>query len=107
MDVRIENKPEAMYVRLSGEIDHHSARPIREQVDSAVEMLKPKKLCLDFKEVTFMDSSGIGFIMGRYRLIKLYKGELEIINISDRIKKVIQLSGLDRLDIKIEAEVIR
>ncbi|HHV50380.1 MAG TPA: anti-sigma factor antagonist [Candidatus Avimonas sp.] len=101
MDVKIENLPEVMFVRLSGEIDHHNARQIREQVDSAVEMHKPKKLCLDFKDVTFMDSSGIGFIMGRYKLIQLYEGSLEIINISDTINRVIKLSGIDKLNIKI------
>jgi len=101
MDVKIENLPEVMFVRLSGEIDHHNARQIREQVDSAVEMHKPKKLCLDFKDVTFMDSSGIGFIMGRYKLIQLYEGSLEIINISHTINRVIKLSGIDKLNIKI------
>lgn len=103
MDVKIENLPEGMFIRLSGEIDHHNARQIREQVDSAVEMHKPKKLCLDFKDVTFMDSSGIGFIMGRYKLIQLYEGSMEIINLSDSINRVIKLSGLDKLDIKIKA----
>jgi stage II sporulation protein AA (anti-sigma F factor antagonist) len=56
MEVKIENRPEGLYVRLCGEIDHHSARKIREQVDSAIEMFRPAKLCLDFKDVTFMDS---------------------------------------------------
>jgi stage II sporulation protein AA (anti-sigma F factor antagonist) len=107
MEVKIENRPEGLYVRLCGEIDHHSARKIREQVDSAIEMFRPAKLCLDFKEVSFMDSSGIGLIMGRYRLIQLYQGSLEIINISERIKKVVSLSGIDRLDIKIRSLTAR
>ena len=103
MGVRVENTPEKI-VWLSGEIAHHTARQIREQVDNAVEMLKPKRLCLDFGEVGFMDSSGIGLIMGRYRLIQLYGGDLEIINASERVRKVIQFAGLERLHVLKEKE---
>jgi|LSQX01.3.fsa_nt_gb stage II sporulation protein AA (anti-sigma F factor antagonist) len=104
MGVRIENTPQKMIAWISGEIDHHTARQIREQVDNAVEMLKPKHLCLDFSDVGFMDSSGIGLIMGRHRLIQLYGGTLEVVNASERIGKVIRLAGLDRLNIFKEAE---
>ena len=94
MDVKIENLPEVMFVRLSGEIDHHNARQIREQVDSAVEMHKPKKLCLDFKDVTFMDSSGIGMIIGRYKKLHNIGGKIGVINISPKIKRIFEMSGL-------------
>ena len=50
---------------LSGEIDHHSAKTIREEIDLAVSEQIPKELWLDFRDVSFMDSSGIGLVMGR------------------------------------------
>ena len=71
MVVRIENTPAGLTAWLSGELDHHAAGTIREQVDHAVERYHPRELTLDFSGVGFMDSSGIGLVMGRYRLMKL------------------------------------
>lgn len=99
MALRMENTSGGLTVWLSGELDHHSARLMREQIDAAVERSKPVCLCLDFSDVGFMDSSGIGLIMGRYRLMQLYSGKLEVTGTSERIKKVIRLAGLDKLNI--------
>lgn len=99
MALRIENATDGLTVWLSGELDHHSARLMREQIDAAVERTKPEHLCLDFSDVGFMDSSGIGLIMGRYRLMQLYNGKLEVTGTSERIQKVIRLAGLDKLNI--------
>ncbi len=99
MALRMENAPDGLTVWLSGELDHHSARRLREDIDAAVERMKPSRLRLDFGGVAFMDSSGIGLIMGRYRLMQLYGGTLEITGASERIRKVIRLAGLDRLNV--------
>ena len=88
-------------VYLKGEIDHHASLIIREDIDKYIDNRKIKNILFDFKDVSFMDSSGIGFIMGSYKLIQLYEGSLEIINISDTINRVIKLSGIDKLNIKI------
>lgn len=90
-----------MTVRLGGEIDHHNAGLLRESIDSSAERKLPKKLILDFSKVGFMDSSGIGLIMGRYRLIKELGGELEVIGASPQIKRVIKLAGLERLGLNV------
>lgn len=97
MLVRIEMKETEMIARLSGEIDHHHAGEIRSEIDEAVTSAQPAVLVLDFREVTFMDSSGIGLIMGRYKSVSAYGGELVIANISVGMKKVIRLAGLDKL----------
>ena len=86
-----------MTALLSGEIDHHVAGNIRNTIDDAVIMDKPNELILDFKEVTFMDSSGIGLVMGRYKLIAEHNGKLTVKGTSPQIKKVMKLAGLDRL----------
>ena len=57
----------------------------------------PEILVLDFKDVTFMDSSGIGLVMGRYKLMQSMDGELRIQNVSSHMKKVMRLAGLDKL----------
>lgn len=82
---------------LSGEIDHHSAKTIREEIDLAVGEQIPKELWLDFRDVSFMDSSGIGLVMGRVRLMELHGGQVVVSNPSAHISKVMRLSGIDRL----------
>ena len=82
---------------LSGDIDHHTAAVMREIIDQTVESSLPQKLIVDFKDVTFMDSSGIGLVMGRYKLMRSINGEIEVRNVSSHIKKVMKLAGLDLL----------
>ena len=75
---------------LIGEIDHHGAGKLREEIDTMLERNHPDTLILDFREVTFMDSSGIGLVMGRYRLIREWNGSVEIHNPAPSIKKVMR-----------------
>ena len=86
-----------MTAYIMGEIDHHSAKEIREEIDANIESLLPELLLLDFKDVTFMDSSGIGLVMGRYKLMRTIGGEVKVTNVSAHIKKVMRLAGLDKL----------
>ncbi len=82
---------------LSGELDHHSIRPIREDIDSAISDHHPASLALDFHDVTFMDSSGIGLILGRCKLMGGIGGTTSIQNPPPHIKRVLRLSGIDRI----------
>lgn len=97
MDVKLEFNGQVVTAFLSGEIDHHVVKPVREEIDCFVEGAMPKLLLLDFTEVTFMDSSGIGLVMGRYKLMKSIGGEVKVTNPTPHIKKVMKLAGLDRL----------
>ena len=85
--------------KLSGEIDHHIAPQIRGDIDAQCERSRPSRLVLDFGKVGFMDSSGIGLIMGRYRMISLLGGRLEVVNIPPNLKKIFVLSGLENLGV--------
>lgn len=85
--------------RLSGEIDHHIAPLLRSEIDSKCESSRPTRLVLDFGSVGFMDSSGIGLVMGRYRMISLLGGRMEVVNIPPGIRKIFALSGLDDLGV--------
>ncbi|HBN81850.1 MAG TPA: anti-anti-sigma factor [Ruminococcaceae bacterium] len=105
MNVRLVLKDGTLTARLSGEIDHHSAQAVRENIDETAGKTKPKRLILDFAHVTFMDSSGIGLIMGRYKLMQLLGGALVIANLPPKIEKVVSLAGLDRLA-KFEKDVV-
>lgn len=95
--IELKTEPQRLTAYLSGEIDHHRAKALREEIDFAVREQYPPTVVLDFRGVTFMDSSGIGLIMGRARLMEEYGGTLEIHNPSQQIRKVLRISGADRL----------
>ena len=97
MSVEIKTSRDTVTAYLSGELDHHSAKEMREAVDNAVELNMPSKLVLDFKGVSFMDSSGIGLVMGRYRNLIKTGAQLYITGASPQIYKVMKLAGIERL----------
>lgn len=97
MPVVIDCNESTITAFLSGELDHHCAKNIRDEIDECIEKNKPPELVLDFKNVTFMDSSGIGLVMGRYRMMQMHGGKVTVRNASLHIRKVMRLAGLDRL----------
>ena len=97
MLVDINVTGEVVIAHLKGEIDHHTAREMREAIDSAIELNMPSLLMLDFSAVSFMDSSGIGLVMGRYRNLLKSGAELHITGVSPNIYKVMRLAGLEKL----------
>lgn len=97
MSVRIDTTGEVVTAYLSGDIDHHSASQMREAIDTAIRSNAPTLLVLDFSDVTFMDSSGIGLVMGRYRASRPYGAEIIVTNTPDSIYKIMKLAGIERL----------
>ena len=96
-----ETKDNLIIVRLNGDLDHHVARDIKDEVDGLIVMNRINRVAFDFKNVSFMDSSGIGLIMGRYALMQRIGGELCLKSPNERVMKILKLAGLDRI-IKIE-----
>lgn len=90
---------ELLIAYINGDIDHHSACEMRESIDYEISVYKPKHLILDFKGVSFMDSSGIGLVMGRYRLMQNFKGTLEVRGVSKQTKKLFELAGIGSIAI--------
>ncbi|MBO7217370.1 MAG: anti-sigma factor antagonist [Clostridia bacterium] len=103
MSVDIKSVGELLTVLLSGEIDHHTAKDIREKIDEAIEFNMPSLVIMDFGGVTFMDSSGIGLVMGRYKILVKKGAKLNLTNLPPNIYKVMKLAGIERLA-KIEKE---
>lgn len=99
MGVRIEFRDGILTAFVEGDIDHHTAKDIREKIDESISSKGPKFTNLDFEKVQFMDSSGIGLIMGRYKLMATSGGKLKVINIPKRIERMVKLSGLMKLGI--------
>ena len=95
VDIDIEEKSVTAYI--SGEIDHHNAGELRNKIDEAVECSYPELLILDFGGVTFMDSSGIGLVIGRFKLMKNLCGRVIIENAPRAIKKVMRMAGIEKM----------
>ena len=92
MSVQLSYKEGVLTARLSGEIDHHSAREMREAIDDTAQKVKPACLRLDFSQVPFMDSSGIGLVLGRVR-----KGRVVLAGLSPHLGRMVELSGIGTL----------
>lgn len=99
MNVEIQGYPSkrALVAKICGDIDHHTAKYFRGEIDKAIRNANPLVLVLDFSEVTFMDSSGIGLVMGRYKIMSEMDGEVVVANPPAYIRKVLQLAGIHRL----------
>ena len=86
-------------IALNGEIDHHGAKSTLRVIADKIDQYMPMLCILDFRAVTFMDSSGIGLVMGRYRLMNTMGGELLVTGASPRIRRLMQMGGLEQLPI--------
>lgn len=82
---------------LPKELDHHNAEEIRKSADRLIEKNYIKYVIFDFRDTGFMDSSGIGVLMGRYRLLNLLGGEVWITHANDRMKKLLTMSGVMKI----------
>lgn len=84
-------------IAIGGEIDHHSARELRRKIDERLYYYRPKKVALDLSGVAFMDSSGLGLILGRFTLARELGGELRIVDPCENVEKILELAGTSRL----------
>lgn len=97
MAIKITSTPVRLTISLSGEIDHHNAAALRLEADEAIQSTLAPNIRLDFGEVTFMDSSGIGFVLGRYKIAESFGANVEVVNLSGRLYSMMKLAGLEKL----------
>lgn len=97
MRVRIEVKKRVMLATLIGELDHHAATQLRARFDRELAKHKIKTLIVDLSQVGFMDSSGVGLLIGRYRQMKLLGGGMCIVSASKTVNKMLTISGIRKL----------
>lgn len=83
--------------KLAPEIDHHSAKGMREAIDAMMFKLSPEILVLDFSLVKFMDSSGIGLIIGRAELAGEIGATVRITSLSNMLRRIVRLSGIEKI----------
>ena len=96
MEITWKTFDHILMVKICGDIDHHTCEMLRQQVDQALESTNSRSILFSFAQVSFMDSSGIGMLMGRKRLLGYSGGTVSAIHVSDRLKKIMELSGISR-----------
>lgn len=97
MNIEFIESGQELTIRLSGELDHHGAEKTRDEIDEKVNSNNITKLIIDFENLDFIDSSGIGFVIGRYKNIRKRNGVIEIVNASKKVRKILDMSGIGKI----------
>ncbi|KAA8782255.1 anti-sigma F factor antagonist [Paenibacillus polysaccharolyticus] len=97
LNVDMEHHRGILIVRLSGELDHHTADMVRMQMDEAIQRRQCEHLVLSLKDLEFMDSSGLGVILGRYKLIKNKGGKMVVCDVNPPVYRLLEMSGLFKI----------
>ena len=94
MESEFFKEDKLLLIKITEEIDHHSTEKIRRLADNEITRYMPRKVLFDFDKVSFMDSAGIGMVIGRYKTANMLGGTVEMTNVNPNIKKVFEMSGV-------------
>ena len=97
MHLKLTTQGDTLTARLSGELDQHSAARVREALEAALDDGRVKRLVFDMEKVSFMDSAGIGVILGRYRILSSRGGSMNVINAGRNVERILRMSGVYKL----------
>ena len=97
MNLEFVESGQTMTIKLKGDLDHHSADESRVLIDEKIKNEKFNRIVIDFKNIDFIDSSGIGFVIGRYKVIRKRNGVIEIVNASKKVRKILDMSGIGKI----------
>lgn len=94
MNVKHFIEDRLLVFEITEELDHHTSEIIRRRADYEIQRFMPKKVIFDFNRVLFMDSAGIGLVIGRYKNVASFGGKLEMINVGEKLRKIFEMSGI-------------
>jgi stage II sporulation protein AA (anti-sigma F factor antagonist) len=97
LQIEFEQGRRVLIVRLKGELDHHSADAVKARMEEAISKEEIRHIILSLKDLTFMDSSGLGVILGRYKQISGKGGKMVVCEVSPSVYRLFQLSGLFKI----------
>ena len=97
MESEFLKEDKLLLIKITEEIDHHSTEKIRRLADNEITRYMPRKVVFDFNKVSFMDSSGIGMIIGRYKTANMLGGVVEMTNVKPSIQKIFEMSGVFKI----------
>lgn len=86
-----------LIVKIDGDIDHHVSSNIKEKIEREFKILNCRNIIFDLANVNFMDSSGIGMIIGRYKALEKTGGKVYILNVNPHLESIIEISGLRKI----------
>lgn len=102
MRLSFEAIDQNLVVKLNGELDHHTAEEIREEIDKEIDKSNSKNIIFDLEKLNFMDSSGIGVVIGRYKKVSKMGGKAAVVNMNSRVERIFKMSGLFNIVKKFE-----
>lgn len=102
MESTYKKEDKQLIFKINEDIDECCAQKIRRRLDNEIERYMPKEIVFDFNNVSFMDSAGIGLLIGRYKFANMLGGKVEITNISDPIRKIFEMSGILKIIPEVE-----
>ena len=94
MNVKHFSEDKVLVFGRTEELDHHISEIIRRRIDYEIQRFMPKRVILDFNRVVFMDSAGVGLVIGRYKTACSYGTKLEMVNVSPKIRRVFEMAGI-------------
>ena len=97
MESKFYDKDKLLILKITDEIDDHNVQNIRRKADYEIERYMPKKIIFDFDCVTFMDSAGIGLIIGRYKFANMIGAKLELSNLTQSVRRIFDMRGILKL----------
>ena len=97
MNATYNKEDKLLILEITEEIDHHTTEKIRRKADYEIERFSPKRTIFDFNKVTFMDSAGIGMLIGRYKLVTMLGGTMEMIHVKPSIMKIFEMCGIPKI----------
>lgn len=97
LQIDVEHARSALIVRLVGELDHHSAQTVKATLEEAIERGRASHIILSLKDLSFMDSSGLGVILGRYKQIANKGGKMVVCDVNQAVYRLFELSGLFKI----------
>ena len=97
MELHFRKKNKTIIIMVSGEIDHHTSKELRRQTESAFVEMGVRNIIFHFEQVSFMDSAGIGMLIGRYKQLQALDGRIAIVSANDKIAEIIRFSGLSKI----------
>lgn len=97
MQVELVQHRNVLVTRLRGELDHHTSELVRIQLDEAIQKGQVNHVVLSLKDLAFMDSSGLGVILGRYKQIKGKGGKMVVCDMNPAVRRLFELSGMFKI----------
>lgn len=97
MEIELTGEKRLLTVRIDGELDHHSAGEIKDRVERELRRTGASSVAFDLTGMTFMDSSGIGLIMGRYKTVRTLGGRIVIYGMNRETERILKMAGVDRI----------